>query len=127
MRSAYYVLTALLVVASSQVAAESGHQLQAYGHDRITDDNAAMKSLSTRFLRESRDVHGNVANEERSVYSVLASMINEGIEKMPRTAEVLKRKSRSIKDSDKVPHEAKLVNEMFHAAKAKEMMQSAEE
>nr|P0CV40.1 RecName: Full=Secreted RxLR effector protein 102; Flags: Precursor [Plasmopara viticola] len=127
MRGGYYVLTALFVVASSEIAAESGHQLQANNHGRKIDDDAAMKSLSTRFLRESRGVHGNVANEERSVYSVLAGMINEGIKKMPRTAEVLKRKSRVIDPSDKIPHEAKLVEEMFHAAKAKETMESAEE
>nr|P0CV41.1 RecName: Full=Secreted RxLR effector protein 104; Flags: Precursor [Plasmopara viticola] len=127
MRSAYPVLTALLVVASSQIAAGSGHQLQAYDHDRITDDNAVMKSLSTRFLRGSRDVHNNVANEERSVYSVLARMIKKGIKKMPRTAEVLKMKPHIKKASKKSPHEARLVKELFHAAEAKETMQGARE
>nr|P0CV39.1 RecName: Full=Secreted RxLR effector protein 101; Flags: Precursor [Plasmopara viticola] len=106
MRGAYSVITALLVVASSQIAAESDYQLQVYHHDVTVAGNAVVKSLPKRYLRGSQHVHDS--NEERSVYSVLASMINEGVSKMPQAAEAV----------EKMPQAAEAVKKMPHAATA---------
>nr|P0CV49.1 RecName: Full=Secreted RxLR effector protein 120; Flags: Precursor [Plasmopara viticola] len=84
MRGAYYVITALLVVASSQTSADSGHRLHVYDHDVVAAENAAAKTLPQQSLRGSRDVPDDLAHEERAIISEL---VEEGAKLIPRAAE----------------------------------------
>nr|P0CV48.1 RecName: Full=Secreted RxLR effector protein 118; Flags: Precursor [Plasmopara viticola] len=109
MRGAYYVTIALLVVASSQISAEFGHQLQAYDHDVTAADDAVAETLAKRSLRGSRDVSNDVAIEERTKYS---NVIEDGIEMLLRAAEALK----------EMPRAAVAVKDMPRAEEAVEKM-----
>nr|P0CV24.1 RecName: Full=Secreted RxLR effector protein 76; Flags: Precursor [Plasmopara viticola] len=127
MSGAFYVFTALLLVASDQIAAESGKRLEMYKHDVMAASNAVVKSLPNRFLRGSRDEPDNLANEERTVYSVLASMINEGVSKMPCAAEVVEKISHTTEAVENMPRAAKAVKKRPRGAKAGRKMPRAAE
>nr|P0CV50.1 RecName: Full=Secreted RxLR effector protein 122; Flags: Precursor [Plasmopara viticola] len=103
MRGAYYVLIALLVVASSQTSAESGHQLQVYDHDFVAADTAAATTLPRQFLRGSRNVPGDLAHEERAITSEL---VEEGAKLIPRAAENVEEISRVAEAVGKRPRVA---------------------
>nr|P0CU96.1 RecName: Full=Secreted RxLR effector protein 12; Flags: Precursor [Plasmopara viticola] len=103
MRGAYYVITALLVVASSEISADSGHQLQVYDHDVVAAENAAAKTLPQRFLRGSRNVPDDLAHEERAITSEL---VEEGAKLIPRAAEDVEEISRVAEAVGKRPHVA---------------------
>nr|P0CV21.1 RecName: Full=Secreted RxLR effector protein 70; Flags: Precursor [Plasmopara viticola] len=122
MRGAYYIITALLVVASSQELRGSGHQLQIYDHDVVKAVKAVMKTLPNRFLRESRDVHDDLANEERSFYSILADIINKGMDTMPRAAEGVELMPNAAEGVEKMPRAAEGVETIPHAAEGVENM-----
>nr|P0CV42.1 RecName: Full=Secreted RxLR effector protein 105; Flags: Precursor [Plasmopara viticola] len=125
MRGPCSVITALLVVASSQIAAESDYRLQAYHHDVTAVGNAVVKPLPKRYLRGSQHVLDS--NEERSVYSVLASMINEGVSKMPQAAEAVEKMPQAAEAVEKMPQAAEAVEKMPQAAEAVEKMPQAAE
>nr|P0CV47.1 RecName: Full=Secreted RxLR effector protein 117; Flags: Precursor [Plasmopara viticola] len=117
MRGAYYVLAALLVVASSQIAAEFGHQLPVYDDGIMAARNAVVKTLPKRYLRGGHDVHDDSANEERSLYSVLVSLINEGVMKLPRATEELNMMPRAADDVEVMFRPAEVNEEMPHITK----------
>nr|P0CV43.1 RecName: Full=Secreted RxLR effector protein 108; Flags: Precursor [Plasmopara viticola] len=117
MRGAYYVLTALFVVTSSDIAAESDHPLHNFNHHVITAGNAVVKALPNRSLRGSRDGRNDLANEERSISSFLANMIDEGVAKLPLVAEIIKTKPLAAKAVKQKPRAMK---KKFRAAKAVE-------
>nr|P0CV04.1 RecName: Full=Secreted RxLR effector protein 35; Flags: Precursor [Plasmopara viticola]UWV67306.1 avirulence-like protein 77 [Plasmopara viticola] len=104
MRGAYYIIIALCVVASSQVAAGSDRQLQIYEHGVMPADNAVVKTLAKRFLRGSRVVHDDLANEERSFHPFLVDMIEEGIKEMSHAAEIVEEMPLAGKVVEEVPH-----------------------
>lgn len=108
-----FLFTALLVVATSPVAATFTQSLQGY-------DSAVHASWPRRFFRGTQGPVDKALHEERSVFTTLANLIDAGVKKMPATAEILLPQGRGSTPRKVQPARPVVDDAMLHAAQDKD-------